>query len=322
MHKVISFRVMCAMAAVMVTLVSFSVQAADKRPTRVEGIAAVVDTAAISESDVSERVRLIVASSGMQPTPEVLAQVRPQVVGMLVEEAIKRQEAKRLNLSAEAADVEAALGDIATQNKMTPEDFKGMFARAGLPLRTLREQITAQILWAKVVAKKIRPQIEISESDIDSELAQLQTKVGMNEYLLSEIVLPVDRPEDAGPARTLGLKLVGQIKAQPESFPSLARQFSRAPGAAQGGLVGWVAPGALAAELDAALGMARAGDLLGPIKTVDGMHILLVREVRTRTADTLPSRDAVAQRLGLERLDRLQRRYYQDLRAAAFVDIR
>ena len=53
-----------------------------------------------------------------------------------------------------------------------------------------------------------------------------------------------------------------------------------------------------------------------------GYHILLVRQKRQITEETLPNREAITQRLGLERLDRAQRRYMMDLRSSAYIESR
>ena len=115
---------------------------------------------------------------------------------------------------------------------------------------------------------------------------------------------------------------MAQIRAQPDSFPALARQFSKAAGAAQGGDIGWVSAGQLPAEIEAELPASKPGTLIGPIKTPAGLHILLVREKRTRSEENLPNREAITQKIGMERLERMQRRYFLDLRSSAFLENR
>lgn len=273
-------------------------------------------------SDVNDRLKLIMVSAGLPNTPDVVAKVKPQVIGGLIEEAIKRQEGARLKLTADPAEIDDAIKDIAAQNKMTPDQFQEMFKRGGIPMRTLKDQIRSQLLWVKIVTKQLRPQIEISESDIDVELENIKAKMGQNEYLVSEIILPIDRPQDEGDALQLGQKMIAQIRAKPESFSALARQFSRAAGAVQGGDLGWVAGVQMPEELENALNHAEKGDVIGPTKTPGGMHILLVRNKRARTESNLPSRDDIANRIGMERLDRMQRRYLLDLKSSAFLDAR
>lgn len=289
---------------------------------RIEGIAAVVNNRAITMSDLDDRLSMTMSSAGLPNTKDVLARVRPQILSALVEEQIKVQEADRLKLKIDEAEVDNAISEVAKQNKMSADDFKTMFKKRGLPIRSLRDQIRTQIAWMKVVNKQIRPQIEVSESDIDAELKILQDKVGQDEFLLNEIVLPIDRPQDEKNAQELAQRLVTQIQKNPASFPALAQQFSRAAGAAQGGDMGWVATDQAPADITEELNTAKAGTLIGPFKSPSGLHLILVRDRRARVPENLPNRDMVANKIGLERLDRLQRRYYLDLRSSSFVENR
>lgn len=289
---------------------------------RAEGIAAVVNAGAISMSDLDDRMKMVMSSAGLPNTKDVKDRVRPQVLSTLVEEQIKLQEADRLKLKISDADIDQAIGEIASQNKMTPAAFKQMFKARGLPVKSLRAQIRAQIAWMKVVTREIRPDIEVSETDIDAELNALNAKVGQDEFLLAEIMLPVDRPQDEKNVTALAQKLTAQIQKDPASFPALAQQFSRATSAARGGDMGWVGLDQMPSDIVSEMGTAQSGTLIGPFKDTVGLHIILVRERRARAAENLPSRDAIANRIGLERLDRMQRRYYLDLRSSSFVDVR
>ncbi len=63
------------------------------------------------------------------------------------------------------------------------------------------------------------------------------------------------------------------------------------------------------------------GRLSPPLMRDDGMLLLMVCDSEPLASD-LPSRDQIANQLGMERMEVLQRRYIRDLRSAAFVEIR
>lgn len=293
-----------------------SAQAAKK-----QGIAVIVNQDAITQTNIDDRMKLIAASTGMPGTPEMLARLRPQVVDMLVEEQIKAQEAKRLKIVVEKAEIDAGFKQIAEQNKIPLEEFKKMLLARNIRLKTMEDQIQAQLAWGKVVQKRIRPQIEVSDADIDSELDLLRTRIGRSEYLLAMISLPLSGKKDAE-VMAFAEKIVGQLRQKPELFPRVAQQFSQAPGAAQGGMMGWVSEGQLSEELDKYLPTLVPGKVSEPVKTLGGIVILLVREKRQMTSETLPKREEVMQRIGTERLDRAQRRYLMDLRSSAYIESR
>lgn len=287
-----------------------------------EGIAVIVNQDAITNSDVEDRMGLIAASTGMPPSPELLAKLRPQVIDMLVEEQIKMQEAKRLKIDVTKEEIDGGFNQIAAQNKIPVEDFKKMLTSRKIHLVTMEDQIKAQLAWGKVIQKRLRPQVDISEADIDSELEMLRGKIGKTQYLLADIYLPTDEQRKDSEVSAVAGKVYSQLQKQPELFPRVAQQLSQAPGATQGGGLGWISEGELSQEIDAVLPSLQIGEISAPIKSMTGYHILLLREKRQITEETLPKRDDLTQRLGTERLDRLQRRYLLDLRSSAYIENR
>ena len=81
----------------------FSPHAADA--ARSEVIVMVVNEDAITRSDLNDRMNLIMASSGLRPTPDTVAKLTPQIVNALVDEQIRLQEARRLDLEVSQAEI-------------------------------------------------------------------------------------------------------------------------------------------------------------------------------------------------------------------------
>ena len=286
---------------------------------RNENIAVIVNDGVVTTTDIAARMKLIMSSSGLPDVADVRDKVRTQVTAMLTEEKIKSQEADRLRLSVDAADIDGAIATIAEQNKMGSSDFQKMLQSRGIKIDSLRDQIKSQLLWARVVARQIRPKITIYDRDIDAELSRSKGMVGQTEYALFDILLPTGNKKETQNAYDLASKIMTEVKQRPAAFPALARQFSKAPGAQMGGAMGFVDQTQLDPDLRKIVVGAKAGAVLGPIKTHEGLHIIHVGAVRTRTEKDLPTRDDIQKRLFMERVERLQNAYYQDLRASAFI---
>ena len=99
------------------------------------------------------------------------------------------------------------------------------------------------------------------------------------QFLLSEIYIGVDRPEDETSVRASAEQIAQQIM-QGAPFQTVAGQFSQSPSAADGGDIGWVIQGQLADELDHALFELRPGQVAGPIRAEGGYYVLLLRDRR------------------------------------------
>lgn len=306
----------------LVVAAALSSPASAAPPKNVEGIAVVVNQDAISASDVRERLRLILASTGLPPTPEFQEKLKSQILNMLIEEQLKKQEAARLKLTVSPEEIKQGLDQIAGQNNMTGDQFGQMLGARGIKLKTLQDQIASQLLWAKVVGKTIRPRIDVTDKDIDAELARLKDGVGQTQYLVSEILLVPGDAKKESEVAAVANRLVAQLRQQPEAFPSVAQQFSQAAGAPQGGSLGWVTQGQLPEDIEKVVQTLQKGQISDPVKTLAGYHILLVRDTRTISAELLPKREEILDRLGTDRLDRDQRRLLFDLRSSAFIETR
>ncbi len=285
-------------------------------------IAVVVNHDAITLSEVDDRMKLIMTSSGLPQTQEIKVKLLPQVINSLIEEQLKLQEAETLKINIPPEDIQNGFAEIARQNNFTPAQFRSVLGQNGVNVETMNRQIRSQIAWSRVIQKSLLPKISVSDSDVDAYLERLRAAAGKREYLLAEIFLPVEDPKDDNDTRQLAHRLYSEINSGQAPFYKIAQQFSKAAGSAQGGDIGWVQQGQLPDELDKALPMLEKGRISTPLRSLSGYHILLVRDFRTISEDTLPSSDQVINILGGERMDRAQRRHLLDLKATAFIENR
>ncbi len=314
MHKLIlAFLTVCLLAGLPVF---------DAAQARTESIAAVVNEDAISESDVNDRMKMVIASSGLPDNREIRERMRPQILNTLIEERLRVQEAVRLEIEITPEDITQGFAAIARQNNYAPEQFRAILARQGVPTRTMEDQIRAQIAWSQVVQVRLRPQVLIADNEIEAELARLRGNIGKTEYRVLEIFLAVENPAEEGEVKRLADQLTRQLNDGRVPFQRLAAQVSQSAGAARGGDLGWVQEGQLAEEIEAQLARMDDGALSRPVRTLAGYHILYLRDTRQITAESIPSEDNLRQKIGMERLDRLQRRYLMDLKTAAFIEQR
>jgi peptidyl-prolyl cis-trans isomerase SurA len=242
-------------------------------------IAAVVNDQVISVRDLENRLSLLIATSNLEDRPEVRRRLAPEVLRVLIDDVLKLQEAKRLNVVVSKDDVERALQQIERQSNLPQGRLRDALANAGVSLSTLIDQVEVEIAWVKAVTRLERGRTEIGDDEIDEELARIQRNAGNPEFLVAEIFLPVDDPAKEAEVRQLAERLAEQTRGG-ASFPALARNFSQGASAAVGGDLGWVQLGQLGAEIDAALQRLEPGQVSDPIRTTSGFHLLALRERR------------------------------------------
>lgn len=273
-------RAVAVVAAAMLLVLAAGLRQASAQTGGDQRIAAVVNDDVISVHDIETRLALVLATTNVEPTPETRQRLGPQVLRSLVDDALKRQEARRLNIVVTSREIDDAMERIAQQARMSTDQLKQVLAARGVPMSTLIDQIETEIGWIKAVNRAGRDQIRIGEDQIDEEMARINENAGNPEYRVAEIFLPFDAGVEEARVADLAQRIVEQI-AGGARFPDLARNFSQGASAAVGGDLGWVRKGQLPAELDAALDQLAPGQLSVPIRTQSGYHILAMIDRRT-----------------------------------------
>src|SRR5688572_30240746 len=269
-------RIICLAGAVFAPVIALAAQSAMPSST---GAAAFVNGAVISNYDLDQRTALFLATSGARLTPESLPHIRAQVLRALEDELIQLQEASKHRISVGKSEVEKAIQEIATDNRITVPQLLNTIGQAGVSQQTFGQQISAQLIWQKVVTARYGTDILIGDQDLDEAMDRLKQSADKPQHLISEIYLGVDRAEDENSVRASAEQLAQQI-TQGASFQIVAGQFSQSPSAADGGDIGWVVQGELADELEQAIAATRPGQVAGPVRAEGGYYILLVRDRR------------------------------------------
>ena len=252
----------------------------------VERIAAVVNDEVISTSDITARLRLDLLSSGLDPSPQNQQRLMPGVLRTLINERIQLQEASRFSVEVGEQDLAEALGNIAGQNGMSAGAMRDLLQRNGIPLSTLEDRLRSSIAWNRLTQRRFRPSIDVGDEEVEEVIDRYRANQGLPEYLLAEIFLAVDQPQEERQIRQLAEQLAAEIR-QGAPFPGVARQFSQSGGAANGGDIGWVVQGQLDPALDAVLAQMQPGQISSPVRSPSGYHILFLRD-RRRVAEASP----------------------------------
>ena len=245
-------------------------------------IAAVVNDEVISVFDVVTRMRMIMISSGMPDSPETRSRIGAQVLRQLIDERLELQEAKRQNVVATDNEMTAATQQIEKQNNLRSGQLGEILQSRGIDKSTLTDQITASIVWAKLVRRLASQTVEITEEEVEEATKRAGEHAKEPQSRVAEIFLAVDNPAQEEEVRHIAERLTQQMK-QGARFSAVARQFSQSPTAAVGGDMGWARPDQLAPDLAKEVAQLKVGELSKPIRTGGGYYLLLVLERRAGT---------------------------------------
>ena len=189
-------------------------------------IAAVVNDDVITQLDVFARLRASMLQARMEDTPENRQQLLPNVMRALIDDHLKAQEAKAQGVTVGDGEVNARIEGLAQRNTMSREDFENYLNGNGILVSVLSDQIRADIAWARLIQRKLRPTIRITDAEIDEALARAKAAQGKPEYHLLRIFQAVDSPKDAPAVQQATQRLMEQLQNGAD-FASLAQEFSQ-----------------------------------------------------------------------------------------------
>jgi peptidyl-prolyl cis-trans isomerase SurA len=238
-----------------------------------------VNDDAITDFDLQQRVLFAIRTTGLQDSPDLRQRMAPQMLRQMIDERLQIQDAKRLGLKATDGEMQQRFGDIERAAGMSRGQFKQYIQSTGVSFDIAVQQIEAQIAWAKIIRRRVRPQVDVSEAEIDDALNRARSNVGKTESRVAEIFVPIDRPDMADDAKRSADRIIEQLR-RGAAFGSVAQQFSQGATAPAGGELGWVLPGSLDPALDATVERLQVRQHSEPIRSTAGWHILYVIDRR------------------------------------------
>lgn len=244
--------------------------AEDDAAGSLSSIAAVVNDDIISSVDLENRLRLVLATTQLGDTEEVRARLRPQIVRALIDEKLQMQEAARNSITVTQADVDNAVHSIEQQRGLEPGSLLPHLDQLGVRRSTFLDQVRAQLAWTQLIIKKIRPNIKISDDEVERERGRASRPVLGGEVQIEVLALPVDHPERDSQVRALAEKLGSGIRGG-APFESVARELGGSSATqAQNIAPFWVPVDQLDPALAKALEHTREGMAAGPVRTLEG----------------------------------------------------
>ena len=243
----------------------------------IQAISAIVNDEVISRYDVQQRIKLIIVTSGIQPTQENVSRLEKQAIRALVNEKIQLQEAIKLDVPTSSEEIDLMLRRIASGNEMSSEEIINFISSNGVNSETLLNQIKAELLWNKIVRGRFGSYINISEDEISIVYNRTVESLDREQYDISEIFIGFESKEEEVDALNLAKRLIEQLK-NGASFSPVAQQFSQASSSGQGGYIGWVAEGQLNSKIVDALKGLNNKQISDPIKTVNGFYVVKLNE--------------------------------------------
>ncbi|MEO8547930.1 MAG: peptidylprolyl isomerase [Sphingomicrobium sp.] len=250
---------------------------------------AIVNGEIITQTDIDQRLALLVIASGGRIPADEMDRLRQQVLRNLIDESLQIQAAAAEKITIKPADIDKPLARVAANNKQTVDQLAALLDANGSSINSMRRQIEGEIAWTRLQRAKIESSVSVGEEEVKAVLDRMNASKGTEEFRVGEIYLSANGGNQSQTLANAN-KILEQLR-NGASFAGYARQYSEASTAAVGGDLGWVRPEQLPDPIAAQLRTMGPGQVSNPIQVQGGYSIVAVQD--TRKVLTADPRDAV-----------------------------
>ncbi len=245
-------------------------------------IVASVNDDAITDFDIDARARLLLAASNAQPNADSISRASRSALNELIDERLKLQEAKRLNIGATDDEIKAAVRTIEKNNNKAPGGIFQDLTQLGVPIDTFIERIKASVVWRKLLRTRVLPQVKVAQAEVKDAIERAENSDGKVLVRIAEIFIPYGDES----ARSKALEKAEELRAKAKNtnaFMQLAKLHSRAPTATVGGDLGEIQVSALDKKIGAVALELSPGSTSPPIEVSDGVYVIHLISKRNLT---------------------------------------
>jgi len=252
----------------------------------IDWVVAIVNDDVITRRELDERLRAVTRQLQKQgtplPAPEVLEK---QILERMITDMLQMQFAKENGVRVDDAQLDMAITRIAQQNNFPSlSEFRAKLEKDGVDFKSFREEIRSEIVSTRLREREVESKLIISDSEVDSYLANKSKMGDADEELhLAHILVVV--PEQASAekiraARDKADEALDQLKNGAD-FAQVAAGYSDAKDALKGGDLGWRQSDRLPPLFRGELQKLQPGQVTAILRSPNGFHILKLLERRS-----------------------------------------
>ncbi len=232
-----------------------------------------------------------------------------QLLDAIITDKLLEKEVREKGVTVKSEDIDRYVDQVKERNHIDNYRFEAALEAQGMTLERYRERIRIELEKSQLVNREIRGRVGIPPDEIERYYHAHREDYRTGErVVLRDIAFRIEVVDDDAEIAHIRAKAdeVLQLAIGGRDFAALAKQFSEAPGADKGGLLGTFARGELEPELEEVAFVLKPGQLSQVIRTDKAFHLLRVDkfeppgyrsldEVKDQIRDTLYEK-AIGQR--------------------------
>ncbi len=253
-------------------------------PQPIDRVAVQINDGIVLESEITNMIDTVKANAraANQSLPSDSA-LRTQVIERLILTRLQLQMADRIGLHIGDLQLDQAIENIAREQKMTVAQMQQKIESEGLSFSQYREQLREEITLGEIQRIQVQRRIQVSPQEITS-LVKLIQEQGMKdvEYQIGHILIDVPNnpsSEQLEASSKRANAVLERLKSG-EDFRRTAIASSSGPKALEGGIWDYMNINEMPTLFAEVINGAKKGDIIGPIKSGAGFHIIKIMDAR------------------------------------------
>ncbi|WP_028762380.1 peptidylprolyl isomerase SurA [Shewanella colwelliana] len=273
---------------------SHSVMAANEPLDRVT---VQINEGIVLESEIANMLKTVKANAKAagQALPSDTA-LRTQVIERLIMTRLQLQMADRIGLHIGDLQLDQTIDNIAKEQKITPAAMREKIEAEGMSWGQYREQLREEITLGEIQRIQVQRRIQVSAQEINN-LVKLIEEQGMQqvEYQIGHILIEVPSSPTSEQLEAASKRANTVLKRLEDGadFKQTAIASSSGPKALEGGIWDYMNINEMPTLFAELLGGAKNNDIIGPVRSGAGFHIIKVMDARglqTQEIDEVRSR--------------------------------
>ncbi len=251
-------------------------------PNEIDGVAAIIENHIVLKSDLAQMVNMAVVQNRIDPTKDEEGYIKIQnsVLQSMIDQKIMLEMAEKDSIVVGEKEVNQALDQQIQMFISQTGGEKKAEKALGQSLKDFRREFWYD-MQERLISEKYQQQL-IGSISITREGVLSFYKIYKDslpsfpmQAKVRHLLIPIKPSENEKEKTVLQLNDIKDKIIKGNSFSEMAVKHSEDPGSKEnGGSLGWVSRGSLVKEFETAAFTAKIGEIIGPIETEFGFHIL------------------------------------------------
>lgn len=268
--------------SLLVATLSLALNAA---PKKIDQVTAIINDGVILEGEIQSVIKEVKATAiqNNQELPSDRA-LRTQAIDRLILKSIQMQLAEKMGIQISDAHLDAAINNIANEQKITPAQLREAVVSSGQSYERYREQLREEIAINEVRRASVHRRVNITMQEVNTLISLIDQQTSKEEYQIGHILISVESKatqSEISTRKAVAEKVIDLLK-NGSDFTKVAIASSSGAKALEGGDWGFMSINEMPTLFAASVKGKKKDALIGPLRSGAGFHIIKILDVRGR----------------------------------------